>query len=658
MFQEFPYTDMHQLNLDWIIKIAKDFLDQYTHIQQLIEEGETEITNMTTESLASLEDKKDAILVLLNAWYTEHQEDISEELSDALASLSSALNTALSDFSTGAAERAAAAIASIPSDYTSLYNQVNNDAVLSLDAYTSYANLPSNYRNANNLPVNRIIGYKFGLTTEQQATMSNFPVMPFSGEIMTINTTKNNAAFGFQLAINEAAPASGIANKVYFRTKYSDWADWVELYSPDQISALFSEMGITVVDSYNAYSSLPETYRNANNLPINSVIGYKFGWTTEQQATMSNFPVTPFSGEILTINTTKNNAAFGFQLAINEAAPASGIANKLYFRSRYVNWTNWVEITNNENIETQLTGNALLAKNAYTAYASLPESYRNADNLPVNSVIGYKFGMTAEQQATMSNFPVTPFSGEIMTINTTKNNAAFGFQLAINEAQPSSGLHDRVFFRSRYTYWSSWVEISNPTYQNMAYRGLGSFVACGDSLTVSYAYRNETDYVQVKSWAQYLADSMGSEAVVKAQGGITSGGFLSSALMTQAEADHSDFAIVYLGTNDANQQISETTFTTNYTNIVNRLLTNHKVVFCISLCPATSPSTRDTYNAAIKTICENITGAFYVDMTMLNNQFAGFVRSGHLNSLGYSAFANAVAQAISMVIAVHPLMIV
>ena len=653
----FPYSNFHDLNMDWIIKIAKDFLDQYTSIQQLIDEGKADITALTEESEASLNELAQTLEGLLNQWYETHSEDIAEELSDALADISSALSTALADFTTGANQRAQQAIQSIPSDYTALYNQVNNDAILVTDAYASYDALPSDYRDANNLPVNRVIGFKFGWTEEQASTMSHFPVTPFSGEIITINSTKNNVSFGFQLAINESAPNSGIANKLYFRSRYSAWTDWIEVYIPTQISNLITSMGLTVADAYTSYASLPSDYRNADNLPINSVIGYKFGWTTEQTATMSHFPVTPFSGEIITINSTKSNLSFGFQLAINESAPNSGIANKLYFRSRYSAWTNWVEVTNSSNIEDQLAGNAILVKSAYTSYSNLPSDYRNTNNLPVNSVIGYKFGWTDEQASTMSNFPVTPFSGEIMTINSTKNNASFGFQLAINEAQPSSGLHDRLFFRSRYTYWTTWVEITNPTYQNGAFRGFGNFIACGDSLTVSYSYTDETHYVQVKSWANILADMMGATAVVKAQGGITSGGFLSSALMTEAEADTSKFAIVYLGTNDANQQVSASTFKSNYTDIVNRLLTNHGFVLCIPLAPATSPSTRETYNTAIKEVCENVPGAFYLDMSTLQNQFSGFVRQGHLNSLGYSAFANAVAQAMGFLIAQHPLMV-
>lgn len=648
--ENFPYSNFHDLNTDWLIKIAKDFLDQYTNIQQTITDGLDALDQKETDGLSALEEKKNALEALLQEWYNTHSEDIAEQLAQAIT-----------DFANAADLKATQTIASIPSDYTSLFNQVNNDAILTLNAYTTYDSFPTNYRNADNLPVNRVIGIKFGQTTAQQATMSNYPVMPFSGEILTINSSKSTgASFGFQLAISEAASSTGLGNRLFFRSRFANWDSWVEIQSPRQILDTITDNTIVVKDAYTSYASLPTDYRDANNLPFNSVIGYKFGWTTEQTATMLNFPVTPFSGEILTINSSKTaGASFGFQLAINEAAPGSSIANRLFFRSRYANWTNWVEVTNSRNIETQLAGNAILVKDAYTTYASLPTAYRDANQLPVNTVIGYKFGMTDEQLATMANFPTKPFSGEILTLNSSKANASFGFQIAFSEALGSTGLHDRIFFRARFTYWSSWVEVFNPTYLNNAYRGLGSFVACGDSLTYSYSYINDTEYVQVKSWAEYLASMMGTTCNVKAQGGITAGGFLASNLMTQAEADTSNFAIVYLGTNDANRQTNVTTFKNNYTDIVTRLLRNHSIVFCVPLATATSPSNRETYNTAIKEVCDNVTGTvFMLDMKGLENQFSGFLNHGHLNSLGYAAFASAIAQALSMVIALHPLMIV
>ena len=135
MFQEFPYSDMHQLNLDWIIKIAKDFLDQYTHIQQLISDGEESLQNLTEEGLTQLQDKADALEALLQEWYNTHSDDIADQLAAALADLNAwytlhehYLDQTLVDninaFITAANNAALTAIASIPADYTELSNSV------------------------------------------------------------------------------------------------------------------------------------------------------------------------------------------------------------------------------------------------------------------------------------------------------------------------------------------------------------------------------------------------------------------------------------------------------------------------------------------------------------------------------------------------------
>ena len=137
MFENFPYTDLHNLNLDWIIKIAKDFLDQYTHIQQLIADGETSLQNLTEEGLQQLQDKADNIESLLNAWYEEHSDDIADQLADALQDLNAwytlhqgyldqALTDNLAAFNNAADQKAQAVLESIPDDYTALVAQVDS----------------------------------------------------------------------------------------------------------------------------------------------------------------------------------------------------------------------------------------------------------------------------------------------------------------------------------------------------------------------------------------------------------------------------------------------------------------------------------------------------------------------------------------------------
>ena len=107
----FPYADQHALNLDWIIQVAKDFLDQYTNIQQTITDGETSLDQHTTDGLAALAAEKTRLEGLLNTWYITHSEDIAGELTTAIAS-----------FRTAAEEIGAEVEASLPPDYTALSN--------------------------------------------------------------------------------------------------------------------------------------------------------------------------------------------------------------------------------------------------------------------------------------------------------------------------------------------------------------------------------------------------------------------------------------------------------------------------------------------------------------------------------------------------------
>ena len=137
MFENFPYTDMHNLNLDWIIKIAKDFLDQYTHIQQLITDGEQSLQDLTTEGLQQLQDKADNLETLLQNWYDTHSDDIANQLADALQDLNDwytihqnyldqTLINKLAEFNTRAEQKAEETIESIPADYTEVATLAEN----------------------------------------------------------------------------------------------------------------------------------------------------------------------------------------------------------------------------------------------------------------------------------------------------------------------------------------------------------------------------------------------------------------------------------------------------------------------------------------------------------------------------------------------------
>lgn len=132
--ENFPYSNFHDLNMDWIIKIAKDFSDQYTHIQQVIEDGETQLQNLTEEEKQELEEKATELTALLNEWYNTHSEDITNELTNAVQELNEWYNNHVGylddelarnirEFETSADQKASETIESIPSDYSNFYSE-------------------------------------------------------------------------------------------------------------------------------------------------------------------------------------------------------------------------------------------------------------------------------------------------------------------------------------------------------------------------------------------------------------------------------------------------------------------------------------------------------------------------------------------------------
>lgn len=127
----FPYSNFHDLNMDWIIKIAKDFLDQYTNIQTIITQGIESINSTKDNGIEELENKKSELEGLLQEWYNTHSEDIANQLAYALEDLNNwytthqnyldtTLANNLQEFNTRTQET----IASIPADYTSLGDEV------------------------------------------------------------------------------------------------------------------------------------------------------------------------------------------------------------------------------------------------------------------------------------------------------------------------------------------------------------------------------------------------------------------------------------------------------------------------------------------------------------------------------------------------------
>lgn len=70
--ENFPYTNFHDLNLDWILKEMKNFSDHYNHISESIDEGVETLTNKTNEGTEAIDENTETSLDKLNNWYQVH----------------------------------------------------------------------------------------------------------------------------------------------------------------------------------------------------------------------------------------------------------------------------------------------------------------------------------------------------------------------------------------------------------------------------------------------------------------------------------------------------------------------------------------------------------------------------------------------------------
>lgn len=210
----FPYTNFHELNLDWIIKIAKDFLDQYTHIQETIENGLVSLDEKTTAGLDALDTKAETLQNLLQAWYDTHSEDIATQLAGALADMNQLLATNTGLFDTHADAKAAQTIQSIPADYSAFYNM----GMKVLAPFNGTGTI-----DCNNLADNTIQPFN------ANATLVHGPMFtPGTSQwfLETYTTSFGNAPLKIQ-CLRNTTDFNVYASRAYIMAFTTDWDPWV-----------------------------------------------------------------------------------------------------------------------------------------------------------------------------------------------------------------------------------------------------------------------------------------------------------------------------------------------------------------------------------------------------------------------------------------------
>lgn len=211
-----PYTNFHELNMDWIIKVVKNFLDQYTHLQETIENGLVSLDEKTTAGLTALDEKAETLQSLLQAWYDTHSEDIATQLASALADMNQLLATNQTLFDTHADAKAAQTIQTIPADYSEFYGiamkvleSINGTGTIDCN------DLADNSIQPFNLNATIIHGPVENFTPTNGGTwFIDTYVTDFRGEPLKVQAIRKN-----DLSI--------YATRNYVMSVHSDWQPWV-----------------------------------------------------------------------------------------------------------------------------------------------------------------------------------------------------------------------------------------------------------------------------------------------------------------------------------------------------------------------------------------------------------------------------------------------
>ena len=395
--------------------------------------------------------------------------------------------------------------------------------------------------------------------------------------------------------------------------------------------------GTSWVSSGMSYTAPTSSYFNRNLYKSSNTDNIDFNNLTEtgyytflgNKGTMSNTPKDidgSFSNNNSNLIVLVDNA--------NETSVQINIDSKGNAFYRY-NWGGWKEWKRLEEPTTYFN------RNLYKS--------SNTDNIDFNNLTETGYYTFLGNKGTMSNTPKDidgSFSNNNSNLIVLVDNA--------NETSVQINIDSKgnAFYRYNWGGWKEWKRIFyTDNINNNAYKGLGNFIALGDSITVSLSYKNSTIYKEVPSWVLRMSKEMyNSKSTVYATGGITTGGTISANYYNNAISDNSDFAIVFLGINDINQSIALDTFKNNYTQIVNDLLINHKFVFCISIPLELSNSHYKEYNNTILDICNSIDKSFYVDITTTSNILVSYKNYGHLSNCGYSVLADIISIAINNVL--------
>lgn len=196
---KYPYTDFHEINLDWLLSTYQKIVDDINEIQEWVAQHKIEYQE-AIERLSRVENEIDSFEAAVQEEFERLKAEQTQQLNDALAAMEKTLNDTLA---TAQAE-IDAQILRLQQDVTAAITELENEFNRLSTAITNELNYLKVYLNnkiieinnsltANNAFVFEYVENRLDQFIEDFPTLVDFPVYnPIRGESTNIQTCIND----------------------------------------------------------------------------------------------------------------------------------------------------------------------------------------------------------------------------------------------------------------------------------------------------------------------------------------------------------------------------------------------------------------------------------------------------------------------------------
>ena len=367
IFDKFPYTNFHELNLHYFLVHFKEIFEQWHDLyttmlawkaatdQDLADwktATETALEAWKTATEAAIDNWEDATIEDLETWKAAFQELFDSTFAD-LVEIKTAAEDARDD-AIDAKDDAEAAAASVSASAA----QIENNRLRSINSWglknTDYTNIPDN-TDFNSLTT--IGNYKVQTSASMQ-TMTNSPVTTAAYVVVEQGATSN--------VILQHVFASDSSGTVWYRVKLpSDWLPWRRLAPTDATLTTLNAPADAKATGDKALYAIYTNYSNTTAINSNSdlndytsVGNYRVSSGSVAE-TLSNCPSSS-AGRLFVMQGTATNIIYQIYFA-NEDPPVC------YYRAKYSSgWKKWTRNADWNNVITP--GNTAISSSNVSTY--------------------------------------------------------------------------------------------------------------------------------------------------------------------------------------------------------------------------------------------------------------------------------------------------